>query len=285
MLIALVMSFFVLLSGYVVTALHSATSSGRFVEKLYIKQQSYHALVSLLPYILQGLRRENQSYDALSDPWALPFVVKTDKGELEVLVYDEDRFLNLNSVGEDKVYREVFERLLQLLEISPGYTSRLLAWLGKESHSFDSKYPVKRAPMDSPEELRFLGMTDEELYGRTEGEVSYPGLLSLVTTYSSGKININTAPKYILMALDPRIDSTVADRIMERRASNPFRKVNDLVLVEGVSFDVLYRIQRIIDVKSTHFRVKATVKTGDVETTLELVYDRSKDKVVYKRMY
>jgi len=279
------MSFFVLLSGYVVTALHSATSSNRFVEKLYIKQQSYHALVSLLPYILQGLKREDQSYDALSDPWAIPFVVETDKGKLEVLVYDEDRFLNLNSVGKDRVYREVFERLLQLLQVSPGYVDRLLAWLGKEPQNFDSDYPIKKAPMDSPEELRFIGMGDEDLYGRTEGDITYPGLLSLVTTHSSGKVNVNTAPKYILMALDPRIDSTVADRIIERRSSKPFRKVDDLVLVEGVNFDVLYRIQKIIDVKSTHFRVRATIRTGDVETTLELIYDRSKGEVVYKRIY
>jgi len=61
--------------------------------------------------------------------------------------------------------------------------------------------------------------------------------------------------------------------------------VDDLVLVEGVNFDVLYRIQKIIDVKSTHFRVRATIRTGDVETTLELIYDRSKGEVVYKRIY
>ncbi len=285
MIIALVLSFFVLLSGYVVTALYSANSTGRFVEKVYIKEQAYHALVSLLPYILQGLRKEDSSYDSLLDPWAMPFVVETEKGRLEVVIYDEDRFFNLNKVGDDRIYQAVFERLLRLLEISPGYTSRLLAWIGKEPQSFESEYPVKRAPLDSPQELRFIGMTKEDLYGRTVGDVSYPGLLSLVTTYSSGKININTAPKYILMALDPRIDSTVADRIIEYRRSKPFKRVNDLVLVEGVTFDILYRIQKIIDVKSSHFRIKATVKTGDVETTLEVIYDRNKNRVVYKRIY
>ncbi|WP_457600331.1 general secretion pathway protein GspK [Hydrogenivirga sp.] len=285
MLIALVLSFFVLLSGYVVTALHSATSLSRFTEKVYIKQQSYHALMSLVPYILQGLRREDSSYDALSDPWALPFVVETEKGRLEVVIYDEDRFFNLNTVGDGNVQREVFERLLRLLDISTGYTDRLLAWIGKSNGNFQSEYPIKRAPLDSPEELRFIGMSREELYGRSVGDITYPGLLSLVTTYSSGKVNVNTAPKYVLMALDPRIDSTVADRIMEHRSSKPFKKVNDLVLVEGVSFDVLYRIQKVIDVKSSHFRIRATVKSGDVETTLEMIYDRSKNKVVYKRIY
>jgi len=274
-----------MLAGFVVSSLQSSTSARRFVDEIYIKQQSYHALVSLLPYILEGLNREDTNVDTLSDPWAFPFVVESDKGRLEVTIYDEDRFFNLNSVGNSRVHRDVFERLLRLLEISPGYVDRLLSWTGKEPPNFSGEFPVKGAPMDSTYELRYIGMTDEELYGRTVGDVSYPGLLSLVTVHSSGKVNINTAPKYVLMALDPRIDSSVADKIIEFRSSKPFKRVNDLVLVEGVSFDVLYRIQSLIDVKSTSFRISATIKSGDVETTVELVYDRSKRKLLYKRIY
>ncbi len=139
--------------------------------------------------------------------------------------------------------------------------------------------------MDSPYELRFLGMNEKDLYGRSEGDVTYPGLLSLVTVHSSGRININTAPKYVLMALDPRIDRTVADRIIERRISKPFKKVEDLVLVEGVTFDILYRIKGILDVRSRFFRIRESVKVGDVETTLEVIYDRDTGKVVYKRLF
>jgi len=139
--------------------------------------------------------------------------------------------------------------------------------------------------MDSPYELTYLGMDREDLYGRTVGDVSYPGLLSLVTTYSSGKINLNTAPKYVLMALDPEIDSALADRIMEFRMKKPFRNVKDLVLVEGVTFDILHRIRDVVDVKSTHFRIIITVSAGDRETTLELIYNRAEDRIVYKRIY
>jgi len=284
-IVVLVLSFFLVLSGYVVSTLQSAGSTARFIQSLYLKQQAYHALTSLIPYILQGLKREDSSVDTLSDPWAFPFVVETEKGTLEINIYDEDRFFNLNYVGKSKTYREVFERLLTLLEISPGYADRLLAWIGESPSTFESEYPLKRAPMDSVHELRFIGMGEEELYGRTVGDVSYPGLLSLVTVHSSGKINVNTAPKYILMALDPRIDSTVADRIMEYRSSKPFKKVDDLVLVEGVSFDVLYRIRDMIDVKSTHFRIVATVKAGEEETTVELVYDRAGNRIVYREIY
>jgi len=284
-IVVLVLAFFLTLGGLVVSALQSSSSAERFVREVYIKQQSYHVLTSILPYVLNALRKEDPSVDTLRDLWAVPFVVETEKGKLEVVVSDEDRFFNLNTVGNGKIQREVFERLLELLKISPGYSERLLAWIGKEPPNFNSDLPIKGAPMDSPHELRYLGMSDEDLYGREEGNVSYPGLLSLVTTYSSGKINVNTAPKYVLMALDPRIDGPLADRIIEYRSSKPFKKVEDLVLVEGFTFDILYRIKDIIDVKSTTFRIKATVKTGDIETTLEIVYDRSRNRVLYKRIY
>ena len=285
MFIVLVLSFFLALSMVVVSSFESTSSTGLYARKIYIKQQAYHALVSVLPYILEGLRREDQSFDSLLDPWTLPFEIETEKGKLSVVIYDEDRFLNLNFIHKDKVYREIFERLLTLLEISPGYSERVLAWIGKGGSFYGGEYPVKGSLMDSPEELRYIGMSDAELYGKTVGDVTFPGILSLVTTYSSGKININTAPKYILMALDPKIDDALAERIIEYRSAKPFRKPQDIVLVEGVSFDILYRIEKVIDIRSTHFRIIANLKTGDVETTLEVIYDRFGGRVVYKRIY
>jgi len=284
-LVALVLSLFLILAGYVVDALQSSSSASSYVEKVYLKQQSYHALMSILPYILIQLRREDSSVDTLSDPWAFPFVVETERGRLEVSIVDEDRFYNLNYVGKSDLYRTIFERLLTLLDISTGYVERLLMWEGKKQGSFETKFPIKRAPLDSVQELSYIGMSREELYGRTEGDVSYPGLLSFVTVHSSGKINVNTAPKYVLMVLDPRIDGTLADRIIEYRSTKPFKNVQDLVLVEGMSFDILHRIKDVVDVKSSFFRITITVKTGDVETSLVVVYDRNSGKVVYKRLY
>jgi len=283
-ILILVLSFFLILSAYVVSALNSVASAERFVNQIYLKQQAYHALTSLIPLIVQGLKEEDQSVDSLSDAWAMPLEVKTDKGTLTVTIYDEDRFFNLNYLLKDESYKRVFERLLTLLEIDTIYLDSVLTWLGK-GYSSTQKYPSKGAEMDSPYELIYTGFSEEDLYGKEIGSITYPGLLSLVTTYSSGKININTAPKYIIMALDPAIDSALADRIISYRQSKPFKRVEDLILVEGVTLDILYRIEKIVDVKSSHFRVIVTLKSGDVETTLELIYDRNNDKIVYKRIY
>ena len=269
----------------VVSSFESSSRTTQFARRIYIKQQAYHALLSILPYITQALQRDDQSVDSLTDPWALPFQMETEKGTLSVVIYDEDRFLNINSLYKGKVYREIFERLLTLLEISPSYSERVLGWMGKGGMPYQEEYPLKGAPLDSVHELRYMGFSEEDLNGRTVGDVTYPGLLSLLTVYSKDRININTAPKYILMALDPRIDSAIADRIIEFRATKVFKKPQDLVLVEGVTLDILYRIQNVIDVKSSVFRILATVRTGDVETTIELVYDRQDKKVLYRRIY
>jgi general secretion pathway protein K len=241
--------------------------------------------MSIMPYVFQGLSQEDPSYDSLLDPWAFPFEVETDKGGLVITIADEDRFFNINYLPKDEIYRKIFSRLLEILEISPGYTERILYYMGKGGAPYEFDYPPKGAPLDSAEELRYIGLSQEELYGKKEGEISFPGLLELVTVHSSGKININTAPKYVLMALDPGIDSTVAERIIEYRTTKPFKKPQDLVLVEGVTLDMLYRIEKVIDVKSTNFRILATVRAGDVETTLEVVYDRKKRGVVYTKIY
>ena len=273
MLIALVVGVFLTLSAYVVTSLNTSLHADRVVQRVYAKQRAYHALVSIVPYVLDALRKDKKDTDTLSDPWALPLVVETEEGELEIRIRDEDRFFNLNTVGRGETHGEVFGRLLELLGISPAYLHRVRDLI------------EEKGALLSPHELRHIGMGGEELYGRREGDVRYPGILELVTVWSSGRININTAPKYVLMALDPSIDETVAQRIMEYRASKPFKRVEDFVLVEGVTFDTLHRISSLIDVRSTHFRVELSVRNGDVETTLSVIYDRKRDRIVFGRIY
>jgi general secretion pathway protein K len=282
--VVLVLSFFLFLSTLVITSYESTTASASLAKKVYLKQQAYHAIMSIIPYILQGLSQENRAYDSLLDSWAFPFEVETPKGTLRIRIIDQERYLNLNRVATDETYLEVFKRLLTLIEIPTGYTEKLLFWLRNEGVAVENGYPPKGGFLDSPEELLYAGFRPEHLYGTGE-EGSHPGLLELVTVHSSGKININTAPKYVLMALDPRIDSAIADRIVEHRATKPFKSLKDLVLVEGMTLDILYKIEKLADVKSAHFKIIATVQTGDVETTLEVIYHRERGNVLMTRLY
>ncbi len=260
-LVLLVLSFFLVLAGYVVSALESVSSTAKVVGKVYAKQQGYHALVSVLPHITSALSEEDRSFDSLIDPWSFPLEVDTEEGSLRVVIVDEDRFLNLNKVAESQKVESALKRLFEMLNIDPSKVESL-------------KELLKRRKLRSLYDLEVAGFSMEEI-SRLE---------NFVTVFSRGKVNVNTAPREVLLALDPRMDPTVVERILERRTSKPFRRVEDLVLVDGVTFDTLYRIGDLIDVRSGVFRVEASVRVGDVETTAVLVYNRESGKILFKRI-
>ncbi len=283
MIVFLVLLFFLSSVYYAVDTYSSVRSLRNIVEELYFKQQAYHVFMSVLPVVLDILKKDDPSVDSLQDRWAYPLTFETQKGELNISIYDEERFLNLNYV-DDKAYGKFFERLLKLLHIDTSYERNLLAWEGKSDVSIDTKYPIKKALLDSKEELRWAGFKEEDLVGKTVGNEFYPGLFSLTTVFSSGKININTANAYILMALDPRIDQTLANRIIDRRAREPFRKVEDLLFVDGFNFDILYAIRDLVDVKSRYFHIVMDLKSGEHFSSFEVIYDRQEDRLVYKKL-
>jgi general secretion pathway protein K len=283
MAIFLAIAFFIALSGYVISSFQSASSTGIFVEEVYKKQQATHALVSVLPMVLRMLDMENQKVDTLQDPWAFPFSIETDKGELEVVIYDEDRFLNLNLLASQPNSR-IIERLFRLLNIEYDYLERLKIWTGVAPGEFRSKHPIKRRKLDSKYELEYIGFPKEYLVGRAIGDEFVPGLYSLVSVYSSGRVNLNTAPKHVLMSLHEYIDESLADRIVSYRSKKPFRKVQDIVLVEGITFDMLHSFQGAVDVKSRVFHIEIKIRVQGVESRLDVIYDRSAKRILYKEL-
>ncbi len=283
MAIFLALVFFIALSGYVVSSFQSASSTRTFIEEVYRKQQATHALTSVLPIVLNMLNMEDQKVDTLHDPWAFPFTMETDKGELEIVIYDEDRFANLNMLGNGQ-YEQIIQRLFKLLNIEYVYLDRLKVWTGNKPGEFENEYPIKRRPLDSKYELKYIGVPEKYLTGYLLGGEFVPGLYGLTTAYSSGKINLNTAPKHIIMSLHENIDESLADRIISRRGKSPFKKVQDLVLVEGITFDMLHKFQNVVDVKSRVFHIEIKVKVGDTESRLDVIYDRQLRRILYKEL-
>jgi general secretion pathway protein K len=84
-------------------------------------------------------------------------------------------------------------------------------------------------------------------------------------------ININTAPKEVVAALDDRIDERMAERIMEERRLQPFKAPGDMHSVDGpirstltgyISFKgTVFRLTAIAQVKDTARIVEAFVRT------------------------
>ncbi|MEN3028150.1 MAG: type II secretion system protein GspK [Aquificaceae bacterium] len=251
------------------------------LQQVYARTQALYVFKSALPLVLAILRSDDPSVDHLGERWAYPISFRTERGELTLTIYDEDRFINLNTAGE---HQELFRHLFSSLRIEQEYLDRLLIWIGKKEGSFESQYPIKRAPLHSKEELLYLGFKPEDLQGKTLGENFYPGLWSLTTTFSSGKVNLNTAPLHVLTSLDRAIDHTLASKIVDRRIRQPFRRPEDLVMVEGFTLDMLYRMRNYVDTKSRFFHVVMDLKSGGYSLSFSAIYDRQEGRFVYKKI-
>ncbi|ADC89161.1 hypothetical protein Thal_0527 [Thermocrinis albus DSM 14484] len=280
MILLLALAMFLTLSYYTADLYQDVNSTRRLVNSVYAKEQAVYLCGQIYPILRGILTEDDPSVDTLSDTWARPLTLATEKGDITISVYDEERYINLNTVPE-----RVLKRLSVILNIDPSYWDRLLAWTGRKNITFDSAYPIKASPMDSLEELYYMGFNKEDLVGKTVGARFYPGILSVATVYSSGKINVNTAPLYVLMALDDRIDEDLARRIIERRDKEPFRRVEDLLLVEGFTLDILYSVRDLVDVKSNVFHIVVDVRTQEGSAVCEFIYNRQRDTLLYSTVY
>jgi general secretion pathway protein K len=235
--------------------------------------------------------RENakdNKYDTLDQVWSRPVPsIELGDGTILVTVEDEERKINLNRLilpngnAPDEQRLAVFRKFLAILDIDPSIADAVVDWLdvddtprvgGAESSYYLSlpySYRAKNDLFDTLDELRLVrGMTAER----------FEKLKPFVTIHSSGTVNINTAPKEVLIALSAgqdaaeagEITASMADQIIEYRKDNPFQNARNIGNVSPALKD-LYdktRFRDLIDVKGTAYHVRST---GDISGTLRTV--------------
>ncbi len=147
--------------------------------------------------------------------------MKLGRGMVEVMVANENGKWNLNAMPEDKL-RALIGTLVEDEVERDTITDSILDWIddnnlhrlnGSEDDYYESlkqPYPCKDAPFDTVEELlNVRGITPEVLYGcmksgvNEEGEevIQFQkGLVDMVSLYGTTSVNINTAPKEVLVS-------------------------------------------------------------------------------------
>lgn len=100
--------------------------------------------------------------------------------------------------------------------------------------------------------------------------------------YSEGKININTAPKEILMALDEELSETLVQEIISKRQEGSLSGEEDLRQITGINEDLLFRLSRLIRYNSQYFRVRIRVSSppGPINVDAVVLRDKSNPKIV-----
>jgi general secretion pathway protein K len=243
-----------------------------------------------------------------------------DDGTIVLDIIPEPARRNINNLGKtDTVVEENMERILDVGGIPedmwPVLIDSFRDWTdendehrndGAESDDYylelKTPYRAKNGPLDTVGELMLIrGFTRAIVWGGTiaieqglgtdrEGIV-VSGIGDLLTTYGSGKVNINAAPVRVLLTL-PGVDELVAGAIIEereggidadgKREENPFKSVEDLL---SRLPDLNATLRDYVETDSSIYRITSAGEVGGVRREISCIaeYDAKTQKLNIKR--
>lgn len=292
---------FALVITLIITALLIAVTT-EFIHEVFVETSLLHGYedaqqASLLAESgIQGgikvlkLALAAQSYTSLLDGWAAPQAFQDERGSLSISIKEESGKLNLNSiVNQNGTLNEnnygIAERLLASLGLPVDLTDAAADWIdsddstragGAESpyyQALPNPYSAKNAPLETYEELRMVSGFNDTILSK---------LSSCLTVYA-GQINVNTAPKELLAALDEGMTDELAGRIIESRKQAP---IENITLVPGMeTLGQALVSKTIVTYKGTVFRIQSRAQVNDTVRIIEAVVriDGSNATVLYWR--
>jgi len=232
----------------------------------------------------------NRAYTSLSDKWAEPIKLDDEVGTVVITISEESAKINLNDLVFDTgVYKDfipdVLKRLGSRLQLPEDRWGALADWIDSDeqpnsSGGVENSYYRSLKPGYDARNGKLATLTELSLVKGFTVEL-VRSLQPFVTIWSwsespsaSPKININTAPKEVLLALVEGMDERMAESIMERRRLTPFKNTGELSNVSGIDAAVAGRLggsSSLLTVKGDLFRINAVARVKDAARTVEAV--------------
>jgi general secretion pathway protein K len=233
-------------------AYRSAANQANQLRAYYLARSAVNVGLALIADDARKAALSNQPrVDSLQSIWALPLPpLPVDGGWANLSVVDEARKLNINQLvapnGQvNPAFAETLTRLLTILGLDPTLIiPPLTDWLdpdsintpgGAESDYYlglKPPYEARNGPMPTIGDLRMVRGIDETTFRR---------LRNFLTTTPSVRVNINTAPPEVLMAVAPQLQESPSSlqSILEERVNQPFTNQTEvsqlLVQTNGAS--------------------------------------------------
>lgn len=233
----------------------------------------------LLQFGLSG-----RSYTSLSDRWATPLKLDDDAGSLEITISEESGKINVNGLiqpnGEyDPFTLGVLQRLGTNLQLPAESWGALADWIDSNdmprSGGAESPYYRSLKQPYTASNRKLMTLSELSLIKGITPELSVK-LRQFLTIFSDqagapiSTVNINTANKEVLVALDSRIDERLAERIIEERRLQPFKATSELSRVSGLDTIAIGLLGKI-SVKGNLFKITSISKVKDSARTVEAV--------------
>jgi len=236
-----------------------------------------------------------KNYTSLNDTWATPVKLDDETGNIEITVVEESGRIDLNSLVQpngtfDPFIQAALTRLGKRLQIPDEVSSSLADWQDSDdltrSNGAEKPYYQSLKPPYTTRNGKLATIAELSLVKGFTPEI-IAKLKPFVTIYAEqagalamSRVNINTASKEVLTALDDSIDERMAELILEQRRLKPFERAGDLSRIPGgeklsqnPDFHVsvngrLFRIISIARVKESARTVEAVVRmsSGAPET-------------------
>ncbi len=244
------------------------------------------------------LRQDQNGYDALlagEEFWRQPMEqIPVAEGFVSLRIEDLDGRLGLNAlvdaVGNPNVVMvERFVRLAEQLDLDEPrrLADALVDWLdpdsdtrpqGAEAQDYlaaGSPYRPRNGPLLSPDELgRIIGFSTEVVQK----------LQPFVAVHGGGKLNVNSAPKELLLAWDEQVEATDIEPLLEERRLRPLKTLDQVRDLMGV--DAFSALNRNLDlsVASRYFHLYSHAEAGDGHRRIEVAWDRQADRILWQKV-
>jgi len=268
--------------------------------------------VNIAISLLKNDLTENE-VDHRGEPWALlpkPDALPVDlseAGTLEGRVEDETGKFPINYLVDEEgkvqeVHQQVLTRLLtnapfeMEAEEAQGVVMAIRDWLDKDDEpagefggetdyyqGLEQPYECRNGPLTSLSELQLIRGVSEALY---LGKEENPGLKDLLTVYSDGKINVNTAGPLILQALvSPTVSQDTAEGWAESVVAYrqepmhwDFLSESDWYRNRMAGYNDISLPVELIATQSMHFTVQMTGKVGAGRKSIFVYLQRRKSE-------
>ncbi len=238
----------------------------------------------------------------------IPFEVEVggEKGLIVGNIVDEMGKLNVNSlvdnVGkESRVIKNIFIRFFDIMgaESPEEVVNALIDWIDPDDEglyessfysSLERPYSPRNFLFMSPSELRIIKVINDDLKKAlfppvNDDPISSPYLtvFPLSTGTNAFLINVNTAPKEVLMSLHLNIDEEVADEIIKKREEEPFRISTEFITFLKDEFNIVFEstnpqesfVQGQLRTSTNCFSILSRGIVGEVTSTIRAVVIRS----------
>ena len=229
-------------------------------------------------------------YSSLNDKWAAPFKMDDETGSIEITISEESGKINLNDLVQsngtyEPFTRDALKRIGKRLLVPEDVWNNLAAWLNTSKQpsryggavnsyylSLKPPYGIRNDKLATLSELSLVKGFRPEIVAR---------LRPFVTIFAAeqggtqlgivSKINVNTAPKEVIAALDERIDDRLADRVLETRRTTPFTTLSNLSRVSGFDAAVATGLEGHATTKGAVYRITSVARVKETARTVESV--------------